>query len=103
MAGGAYLRFLPLRCWVAPCSFAAAARKNERYAMSVELLRAAEPGVETEGGERDYVARARELTPLIGEAAAGVEAGRRLDDRVIAALHEAGLFRMMMLRWLGVS
>ncbi len=49
----------------------------------------------------DYVARARELLPLIGEAAAGVEAGRRLDDGVIAALHEAGLFRMMMPRWLG--
>ena len=69
--------------------------------MSVELLRAAEPGVETEGVETDYVARARELTPLIGEAAAGVEAGRRLDERVVAALHEAGLFRMMMPRWLG--
>jgi alkylation response protein AidB-like acyl-CoA dehydrogenase len=64
--------------------------------MSVELLRAAETS-----GEWDYVARARELTPLIGEAAAGIEAGRRLDERVVAALHEAGLFRMMMPRWLG--
>ena len=65
--------------------------------MSVELLRAAESA----GVETDYVARARELTPLIGEAAAGVEAGRRLDERVIAALHEAGLFHIMMPRWLG--
>ena len=69
--------------------------------MSVELLRAADTDVDPEGAELDYVARARELLPLIGEAAAGVEAGRRLDERVITALHEAGLFRMMMPRWLG--
>ena len=69
--------------------------------MSVELLRAADTGVDPEGAELDYVARARELLPLIAEAAAGVEAGRRLDDGVVAALHEAGLFRMMMPRWLG--
>ena len=64
--------------------------------MSVELLRAADTGVGS-----DYVARARALLPLIGEAAAGVETGRRLDEGVVAALHEAGLFRMMMPRWLG--
>jgi len=69
---------------------------NERIAMSVELLRPAEASVET-----DYVARTRELLPLIADAAAGVEAGRRLDEGVIAVLHEAGLFRMMMPRWLG--
>jgi alkylation response protein AidB-like acyl-CoA dehydrogenase len=64
--------------------------------MSVELLGAANTDVET-----DYVARARELLPLIAEAASGVETGRRLDERVIAALHEAELFRIMMPRWLG--
>src|SRR3954464_8853319 len=69
--------------------------------MSVELLRAADTDVDPEGAELDYVARARELLPLIADAAAGVEAGRRLDEGVIAVLHEAGLFRMMMPRWLG--
>ena len=64
--------------------------------MPVELLSAAEMN-----GDTDYVARARTLTPLIAEAASDVEAGRRLDDAVVAALHEAGLFRMMMPRWLG--
>ena len=64
--------------------------------MPVELLSAAEMN-----GDTDYVARARTLTPLIAEAASDVEAGRRLDDAVVAALHEVGLFRMMMPRWLG--
>ena len=64
--------------------------------MSVELLRTAETTVAP-----DYVARARELMPLIAGAASDVEADRRLDERVIAALHEAGLFRMMMPGWLG--
>ncbi len=59
--------------------------------MSVELLSAAETSDET-----DYVARVRALAPLIAEAASDVEAGRRLDDAVVAALHDAGLFRMMM-------
>ena len=63
--------------------------------MSVELLRAADTGVET-----DYVARAGELLPLIAETSAAVETGRRLDERVVAALHDAGLFRIMMPRWL---
>jgi alkylation response protein AidB-like acyl-CoA dehydrogenase len=64
--------------------------------MSVELLDPAPPSVDT-----DYVARARALLPLIAETARGVEAERRLDDAVVAALHDAGLFRMMMPRWLG--
>jgi alkylation response protein AidB-like acyl-CoA dehydrogenase len=70
--------------------------ENGRIVMSVGLLRAADTGVEL-----DYIARARELLPQIAKAAAGVEAGRRLDEQIIAALHEAGLFRMMMPRWLG--
>ena len=64
--------------------------------MSVESLRAAKAGADT-----DHVARARALAPLIAAAASGVETARRLDDSVVAALHEAGLFRMMMPRWLG--
>src|SRR5689334_3079279 len=89
--GGAFRRFRPLRCGAAPCSFAADARKNERYAMSVELLRAADANVDPEGAELDYVARARDLLPLIRDAAAGIEAGRRLDEGVVGTLHEAGL------------
>lgn len=64
--------------------------------MSAELISAAAVRAET-----DYVARARALAPLIGEAAPRIEAERELADEVVAALHEAGLFRMMMPRWLG--
>ena len=64
--------------------------------MSAELLSAAQVHAET-----DYIARARALQPLIAEAAPRIETERTLDDAVVAALHEAGLFRMMMPRWLG--
>jgi alkylation response protein AidB-like acyl-CoA dehydrogenase len=52
-----------------------------------------------EGGH--YLARARALAPLIAGATPLIEADRRLTDEVVAALHEAGLFRMMMPRRLG--
>jgi len=48
----------------------------------------------------DYVARARELGPLIADAASRTEAARELTDEVVAALHEAGLFRLLMPGWL---
>src|SRR5688572_4476953 len=64
--------------------------------MSAELLSADPIRAET-----DYVARARALTPLIGAAAPRIEAERALADEVIEALHAAGLFRIMMPRWLG--
>jgi len=51
--------------------------------------------------ETDYVARAREIAPVIEAAAARTEAGRELAPEVVSALHEAGLFRMMMPTWLG--
>jgi len=51
--------------------------------------------------EIDYVARARGVAPLIEAAAPRTEAGRELAPEVVAALHEAGLFRMMMPGWLG--
>lgn len=51
--------------------------------------------------EADPVARAAALAPLIGAAATRVEATRRLDEAVLAALREAGLFRLLMPRWLG--
>jgi indole-3-acetate monooxygenase len=51
--------------------------------------------------EIDYVARARAVAPLIEAAAGRTEAGRELVPDVVAALHDAGLFRMMMPGWLG--
>lgn len=62
----------------------------------------AAPGAPNGGaGEIDYVERARELMPLIAEAAPRTEAGRQLADEVVAALHDEGLFRLMMPHWLG--
>src|SRR5579859_1606256 len=49
----------------------------------------------------EYVSRAHALIPIIAEAAARTEAGRRLDDTVLAALHRDGLFRILAPRWLG--
>jgi alkylation response protein AidB-like acyl-CoA dehydrogenase len=48
-----------------------------------------------------YVARAHDLSPIIAEAAGRTEAGRRLDETVLAALHRHGMFRMLAPRWLG--
>jgi indole-3-acetate monooxygenase len=44
----------------------------------------------------EYVARARRIAPLIATAADGTEEQRRLPDDVRQALHEAGLFRMLL-------
>lgn len=49
----------------------------------------------------DYVARARALVPFLAEAASRTEAARELAGDVVAALHEAGLFRVLLPRWLG--
>jgi alkylation response protein AidB-like acyl-CoA dehydrogenase len=49
----------------------------------------------------DIVARARSLAPLIAAAAPQTEARRELAPEVVAALHDAGLFRMLMPRSLG--
>ncbi|HVC52975.1 MAG TPA: acyl-CoA dehydrogenase family protein [Stellaceae bacterium] len=52
-------------------------------------------------GEQDgYVARAEALIPLLTEAASRTEAARELADDVVAALHRAGLFRVLMPTWL---
>ncbi len=51
-------------------------------------------------GELDYLDRARALAPRIGEAAPRVESARQLDGNVVEALHEAGLFRLLMPGWL---
>ena len=47
------------------------------------------------------VSRARALAPRIAAAAAQIEAARELPADLVAALHEAGLFRMLLPRSLG--
>src|SRR5256885_2192230 len=49
----------------------------------------------------DYVARARKLAPTIAVHADRAEAERRLPAPLTDALHEAGLFRMLLPRSLG--
>ena len=44
----------------------------------------------------DYVARARALAPAIEAAADRIEAERRIVPEVVAALHEAGIFHMLL-------
>jgi indole-3-acetate monooxygenase len=44
----------------------------------------------------DWVARATALVPMIEAASDRIEAERRIVPEVIAALHEAGLFRMLL-------
>ena len=44
----------------------------------------------------DYVARARALAPTIEAAADRIEAERRIVPDVVAALHEAGIFHMLL-------
>ena len=49
----------------------------------------------------DCVSRARALAPRIAAAAAQIETARELPADLVAALHEAGLFRMLLPRSLG--
>ena len=49
----------------------------------------------------DYVARARALVPAIEAAADRIEAERRIVPEIVAALHEAGIFHMLLAPSLG--
>jgi alkylation response protein AidB-like acyl-CoA dehydrogenase len=49
----------------------------------------------------EYVSRAQALIPIIAEAASRTEAGRRLDEAVLARMHQDGMFRILAPRWLG--
>jgi alkylation response protein AidB-like acyl-CoA dehydrogenase len=49
----------------------------------------------------DWVARAAALAPMIAAASDCIEAERRIVPEVIAALHEAGLFRLLLPASLG--
>jgi alkylation response protein AidB-like acyl-CoA dehydrogenase len=44
----------------------------------------------------DYVARARALAPMIEAAGDRIEAERRIVPEIVVALHEAGLFHMLL-------
>jgi len=44
----------------------------------------------------DYVARARSLAPAVAAAADRIEAERRIVPDMVAALHESGLFHMLL-------
>src|SRR5262245_23546150 len=52
-------------------------------------------------GVSDCVSRARALAPTIAAAAAQIERDRELPAELVAALHDAGLFRMLLPRSLG--
>src|SRR5271170_4086981 len=51
--------------------------------------------------EIDHVAAARAVAPVIAAAAPRIEAARELPEDVMAALHGAGLFRLVLPRALG--
>ena len=51
----------------------------------------------------DWVERAQALTPMIAAAGDRIETERRIVPEVVAALHEAGLFRMLLPVSLGGS
>src|SRR5262249_21749837 len=44
----------------------------------------------------DWVARARELSPMVEAAAARTEAERKIPADVLAAMHDAGLFHILL-------
>jgi alkylation response protein AidB-like acyl-CoA dehydrogenase len=56
---------------------------------------------DTENKPVDWVGRARMLAPMIAAAGDRNEAERRIAPEVIAALHDAGLFRMLLPASLG--
>src|SRR6186997_3242435 len=49
----------------------------------------------------DCIGRARALAPRIEAAASGIERERELPADIVGALHEAGLFRMLLPRSVG--
>jgi alkylation response protein AidB-like acyl-CoA dehydrogenase len=49
----------------------------------------------------DYLARARDLAPLLEAASPRIEAARQFPPDVLAALHGAGMFRLLLPRALG--
>jgi alkylation response protein AidB-like acyl-CoA dehydrogenase len=60
-----------------------------------------EPRRDDDPGTVDWPARARAVAPVVAAAADRIEAERHVPDDVMAALHEAKLFRMCLPGWLG--
>ena len=54
-----------------------------------------------ESGSVDYLVRAKALGPLIAEVAPAIERERRLPQKLVDAMVEAGLFRMLLPREFG--
>lgn len=69
--------------------------------MSATVVEAAESIRHGVRPPSDAASRARALAPLLQAAAPRIEAGRRLPDDVLAALHGAGLFRTLLPRAYG--
>jgi alkylation response protein AidB-like acyl-CoA dehydrogenase len=62
----------------------------------------AQPGIRrAESGATDWVARARELAPMLTASADEIERRRELPEPVVEALVERGLFRLLLPRSLG--
>jgi alkylation response protein AidB-like acyl-CoA dehydrogenase len=60
-----------------------------------------QPSSAASPGAADYLARARDLVPMLEAAGPRIEAARQLPDDVLDALYEAGLFRLLLPRSLG--
>jgi alkylation response protein AidB-like acyl-CoA dehydrogenase len=54
-----------------------------------------------EGDTTDWVARAREVAPVIAAAADRIEREREIPEHVVSALHDARLFRLLLPRTYG--
>jgi alkylation response protein AidB-like acyl-CoA dehydrogenase len=52
-------------------------------------------------GDIDYIGRARDLAPMIAASGDAIEQGRQLTEPVVAALVEAGLFKLLVPRSVG--
>jgi indole-3-acetate monooxygenase len=66
------------------------------------MLERASRGAERLSGEAnavDWLARARVVAPVVAGAAERIERDRELPEDVVAALHDAQLFRMLLPRW----
>ncbi len=63
----------------------------------MDVHEAGQTGVAT-----DYIARARQLAPLLEAAAPRIDAARELPSDVLDAMHAAGMFRLLvpaLTRW----
>jgi indole-3-acetate monooxygenase len=69
-------------------------REKKMPTASLELHRAETRGI-------DYVERARQLAPMLIDAADEIEEQRQLPERVVEALIEGGFFRLLLPRSLG--